>query len=102
MANSRSLLQLLRLLDHGNDDNETETDIDDEPVETQPRHSPNSDVAATPQQRVKPQKQSPASFNNKGTQNMTGLINNTGYTKGNGNGAIIFGGFDSSNKRYYR
>lgn len=102
MANSRSLMQLLRLLDDGDDDNDTETDIDDEPVETQPRHSRNSDVAATTQQRAKPQNQPPASFNNKGTQNMRGLINNAGYTKGNGNGAIIFGGFDSSNRRYNR
>ncbi|WVZ11604.1 hypothetical protein V8G54_016134 [Vigna mungo] len=31
------------------------------------------------------------SFNNTGTQNMRGLINNTGYTKGNGNGSIVFG-----------
>jgi len=96
MASSRSsLLQLLRLLD-GND---TATDTDDEPVETQPRHSPNSNVVA-PQRRDTPQDQSLASFNNTGTQNMKGLINNTGYTKGNGNGSIIFGGFDSSNRRY--
>ncbi|XP_058730547.1 uncharacterized protein LOC131602442 [Vicia villosa] len=102
MANSRSLMQLLRLLDDGGDDTDTYTDTDDEPAETQPQHSPNSDVATTTQRQAKPQNKSPASFNNKGTQNMTGLINNTGYTKGNGNGAIIFGGFDSSNKRYNR
>lgn len=96
MASSRSsLLQLLRLLD-GHD---TETDTDDEPVEPQPRHSPNSNVVA-PQRHDTSQDQSLASFNNTGTQNMKGLINNSGYTKGNGNGSIIFGGFDSSNRRY--
>ncbi|KAK7348079.1 hypothetical protein VNO80_22628 [Phaseolus coccineus] len=41
-----------------------------------------------------------ASFNNTGTQNMSGLINNTGYTKGNGNGSIVFGGFNSSTNSY--
>jgi hypothetical protein len=92
MASSRSpLLQLLRLLD-GND-------TDDESIETRSRYSPNSDVTA-PRQRATPQDQSLASYNNKGTQNMKGLINNSGYTKGNGNGSIIFGGFDSSNRRY--
>ncbi|KAJ1395293.1 hypothetical protein SESBI_33445 [Sesbania bispinosa] len=84
-----SLLQLLRLFDD-----------DEEPVETRPRrHSPNPDVVTPPQYHT-PQEQPRASFNNTGTQNMRGLINNTGYTKGNGNGSIIFGGFDSSNRRY--
>ncbi|KEH32342.1 hypothetical protein MtrunA17_Chr4g0068261 [Medicago truncatula] len=96
MASSRSsLLQLLRLLD-GHD---TETDTDDELVEPQPRHSPNSNAVA-PQRHDTSQDQFLASFNNTGTQNMKGLINNSGYTKGNGNGSIIFGGFDSSNRRY--
>jgi hypothetical protein len=31
-----------------------------------------------------------------GTPHMQGLINNTGYVQGNGNGSIILGGFDSS------
>lgn len=37
---------------------------------------------------------------NTGTQNMEGLINNTGYVEGNGNGCIILGGFDSSTKTF--
>ncbi|CAI8583926.1 unnamed protein product [Vicia faba] len=102
MANSRSLMQLLHLLDDGDDDTDAYTDTDDEPVETQPRRSPNSDVTPATQQLAKPRNQPPSSFNNKGTQNMRGLINNTGYTKGNGNGSIVFGGFDSSNRRYNR
>ncbi|TKY54224.1 hypothetical protein E2542_SST18630 [Spatholobus suberectus] len=78
-----SLVQLLRLLGGV-----------EEPMETQPRHSPNPGVVA-PRRSEEPPRDS---FNNTGTQNMRGLINNTGYTKGNGNGSIIFGGFDSSNK----
>ncbi|GAU37443.1 hypothetical protein TSUD_206790 [Trifolium subterraneum] len=74
-------------------------DTDDELVETRSRYWPNSDVTA-PRQRVTPQDQSLASYNNTGTQNMKGLINNSGYAIGNGNGSIIFGSFDSSNRRY--
>ncbi|KAI4346183.1 hypothetical protein L6164_013255 [Bauhinia variegata] len=33
---------------------------------------------------------------NSGTQNIEGLVNNTGSVNGNGNGAMVFGGFDSS------
>lgn len=79
-----SLLQLLRLLDGNNN-------ID--PVEARPRHSPNDVVAPRQINGTIPQDQPLASFSNTGTQNMKGLINNTGYTKGNGNGSIIFGGF---------
>ncbi|KAK7246274.1 hypothetical protein RIF29_41136 [Crotalaria pallida] len=42
----------------------------------------------------------PHSFNNSGTQNMEGLINNTGYVEGNGNGSIVFGNFDSSTRTF--
>ncbi|KAI4346194.1 hypothetical protein L6164_013266 [Bauhinia variegata] len=35
-------------------------------------------------------------FMNSGTQHIGGLINNTGQTNGNGNGSVVFGGFDSS------
>ncbi|KAI4334954.1 hypothetical protein L6164_013649 [Bauhinia variegata] len=35
-------------------------------------------------------------FHNAGTQNMMGLINNTGHTNGNGNGSVILGGFNNS------
>ncbi|KAK7363493.1 hypothetical protein VNO77_05637 [Canavalia gladiata] len=77
-----SLLQLLRLLDDG-----------DDPAETRPRHPPNNPGVVAPHQPK-------ASFNNTGTQHMAGLINNTGYTKGNGNGSIILGGFDSSTRNY--
>nr|KYP57895.1 hypothetical protein KK1_004179 [Cajanus cajan] len=81
-----SFLQLLCLLD----DNEDR-------VETRPRHFPNPVVAPRHSYSEEPPR---ASFNNTGTQNMRGLINNTGYTKGNGNGSIIFGGFDSSKSWY--
>ncbi|KAK7387987.1 hypothetical protein VNO78_22786 [Psophocarpus tetragonolobus] len=74
--------QLFRLLDEM-----------EEPTETRPRRlprrSPNHGAVARP-------RHTDPSFNNTGTQNMRGLINNTGYTKGNGNGSIVFGGFDSS------
>ncbi|KAI4346182.1 hypothetical protein L6164_013260 [Bauhinia variegata] len=35
-------------------------------------------------------------FHNSGTQHIGGLINNTGNVNGNGNGSIVYGGFDSS------
>lgn len=38
--------------------------------------------------------------NSTGTQNLEGLINNTGYVQGNGNGSIIMGGFDSSTNTF--
>ena len=79
-----SLFRLFRVFDDA-----------DESVETQPRHNPNQGVVA-PGHSATTQELPCASFNNTGTQNMRGLINNIGYTKGNGNGSIIFGGFDSS------
>ncbi|KAG5023801.1 hypothetical protein JHK85_020143 [Glycine max] len=66
---------------------------------THPRHSPNPGAVAHPRHSHKELPR--ASFNNTGTQNIRGLINNTGCTKGNGNGSIVFGGFDSSNKSCY-
>ncbi|PNY16211.1 hypothetical protein L195_g012926, partial [Trifolium pratense] len=71
--------QLFRFLDS----NDTDDELVEELVETRSRHLPNSDVTA-PRQRAMPQDQSLASYNNRGTQNMKGLINNSGYTKGNG------------------
>ncbi|CAJ1940869.1 unnamed protein product [Sphenostylis stenocarpa] len=61
-----------------------------EPMQTaQPRRrSPNPGAVAHPRHY---EEEPRASFNNTGTQNMSGLINNTGYTKGNGNGSIVFG-----------
>ncbi|XP_045832190.1 uncharacterized protein LOC123923544 [Trifolium pratense] len=94
-SSSSSFRQLLRFLDS----NDTDDELVEELVETRSRHLPNSDVTA-PRQRAMPQDQSLASYNNRGTQNMKGLINNSGYTRGNGNGSIIFGSFDSSNRRY--
>ncbi|CAL5184283.1 unnamed protein product [Lathyrus oleraceus] len=78
-----SLVELLRLLDN---------EARDEP-QPQPRRR-NRKAAA--------RRQNPPSdtLSNSGTQNMEGLINNTGYVQGNGNGSIIYGGFDSSTKTY--
>ncbi|KAG5011063.1 hypothetical protein JHK82_019700 [Glycine max] len=74
--------------------------VGEEPMEaTHPRHSPNPGAVAHPRHSHKELPR--ASFNNTGTQNIRGLINNTGCTKGNGNGSIVFGGFDSSNKSCY-
>ena len=77
-----SLMQLLRLVD------------EDLGVEPRPRPRPNRSGASC--------HNSPShSASNSGTQNLHGLINNTGYVNGNGNGSIVFGGFDSSTKNYY-
>ena len=82
-------LQLLRFLDDGND-----------PAETRPRNrnSPNRDHVASHHDDTPHQPR--AKFNNTGTQNLRGLINNTGYTKGNGNGCFVLGDFDSSTRNY--
>ncbi|QCD80053.1 hypothetical protein DEO72_LG2g372 [Vigna unguiculata] len=67
---------------------------DGEPMQTtQPRRR-SQNPSAVP--RSAHNEEPRASFNNTGTQNMRGLINNAGYTKGNGNGSIVFGGFNSS------
>ncbi|CAK8531570.1 unnamed protein product [Lathyrus sativus] len=78
-----SLLELLRLLD------------DEAADERQPQPRRRNRRAAA--RRQNPPKDT---FSNSGTQNMEGLINNAGYVEGNGNGAIIYGGFDSSTKTY--
>ncbi|KAK4265883.1 hypothetical protein QN277_026875 [Acacia crassicarpa] len=67
------------------------------PVETRPQHGAadvpqGRPVAAAPAPNLAP------GFSNTGTQNMKGLINNTGFTTGNGNGSIIFGSFDTSTR----
>ncbi|BAT77065.1 hypothetical protein LR48_Vigan01g299600 [Vigna angularis] len=68
-----------------------------EPMQTtQPRRRSQNPAARSAHTEEEPR----ASFNNTGTQNMRGLINNTGYTKGNGNGSIVFGGFNSSTNSY--
>ncbi|ESW26358.1 hypothetical protein PHAVU_003G112800 [Phaseolus vulgaris] len=70
-----------------------------EPMQTpQPRRQ--SRNPGTVARSGHPEEEPRASFNNTGTQNMSGLINNTGYTKGNGNGSIVFGGFNSSTNSY--
>lgn len=86
-----SLQQLLRLFGQFDDE--------DDHVQTQTRNHANP-VAVAPQHNATVPKLPRAEFNNTGTQNMKGLINNTGYTKGNGNGSIVFGGFDSSSRTY--
>lgn len=78
-----SLAQLLRLLE------------EDHVEEPQPRRrNRNTRVGARRQNSTS------HSLSNTGTQNMEGLINNTGYVQGNGNGSIVFGGFDSSTKNF--
>ncbi|OIW19859.1 hypothetical protein TanjilG_27225 [Lupinus angustifolius] len=102
---SNSLLHLLGMFDDDDDDDEDDT------METQSRNYPNHGVVAPRRNATQPPNHGavaprrnatkpPAAFNNTGTQNLRGLINNTGYTKGNGNGSIIFGGFDSSTRTY--
>nr|AFK40833.1 unknown [Lotus japonicus] len=81
---SGSLFNLLRIFDPVEDH-----------VEARQRNSPNP-VAPPSQESPR----SSSSFNNTGTQNLRGLINNTGYTKGNGNGSVIFGGFDSTTRNH--
>ncbi|CAL0320104.1 unnamed protein product [Lupinus luteus] len=101
---SNSLLHLLSMFD---DDDDDENDT----IETQHRNYPNHGVVAPRRNATQPPNggvvaprrnatQPRASLNNTGTHNMKGLINNTGYIKGNGNGSIIFGGFDSSTRTY--
>ncbi|KAE9604491.1 hypothetical protein Lal_00011059 [Lupinus albus] len=82
-----SLLQLLNFFD------------DDDLMETQPRNYPNRGGVA-PRRSATVTKLPGAAVNNTGKQNMKGLINNTGYTMGNGNGSIIFGAFDSTTRTY--
>ncbi|ESW19348.1 hypothetical protein PHAVU_006G117000 [Phaseolus vulgaris] len=87
-----SLTWLRRLLDQTEDDE----------APPQPRRNRNTRYRAPRNTNAPPaHHSSPPQFNNSGTQNMTGLINNTGYVEGNGNGSIISGGFDSSTKNYY-
>ncbi|KAJ7955217.1 hypothetical protein O6P43_021846 [Quillaja saponaria] len=66
-----------------------------------PHNDPYYADALVPARHSQPQN-NPAgfSFHNSGTQNLKGLINNTGYTSGNGNGSIVFGNstFDGSRK----
>ncbi|KAE9608341.1 hypothetical protein Lalb_Chr08g0234451 [Lupinus albus] len=89
---SSSLLHMFGMFD---DDDEDDDDI----METQPRNYSNHGVVAPPRRNAKqppnhgvvapPRRNAPqprASLNNTGTQNLRGLINNTGYTKGNGVG----------------
>ena len=75
--------------------------FEDDPMETRPQH--NNLTAAgggVRQLNEVAARDSPVfSYNNTGTQVMRGLINNTGYTKGNGNGSIILGNFDTSTRR---
>ncbi|AES65015.1 hypothetical protein MtrunA17_Chr2g0294521 [Medicago truncatula] len=82
-----SLMQLLNLLDE---------DHVEEPQPRQPRRRNRNGSSAV----ARRQKPPPDTFSNGGTQNMEGLINNTGYVHGNGNGSIIFGGFDSSTMNF--
>ncbi|KAK7412886.1 hypothetical protein VNO78_04609 [Psophocarpus tetragonolobus] len=92
MANmADSLAGLLRLLD--------QVPREDEPPSPplQPRRNRNPRPRAPRHNARSP----PQSLNNSGTQNIKGLINNTGYVEGNGNGSIIFGGFDSTTNTYY-
>ncbi|CAL0304951.1 unnamed protein product [Lupinus luteus] len=85
-----SLLQLHNFFDDEDEDDR---------IETQPGNYPNSGGVAPPHSTTVT-KLPHASLNNTGTQNMKGLINNNGYTMGNGNGSIIFGAFDSSTRTY--
>ncbi|KAJ7980377.1 hypothetical protein O6P43_003660 [Quillaja saponaria] len=66
----------------------------------QPANNPYDSEALVPAQYPHPQPpNNPGfSFNNSGTQNMRGLINNTGYTSGEGNGSLVFGTFQSSRR----
>ncbi|TKY72510.1 hypothetical protein E2542_SST01251 [Spatholobus suberectus] len=83
---SDSSMQLLRLLD--------ENPVDE--PQAQPRRNRNR----VPRHNAPSRDSSPQSVSNSGTQHMKGLINNTGYVKGNGNGSVIFGTFDSSIRTY--
>jgi len=83
-----SMLQLLRLLDE---------DHVEEPQPRQPPRRRNRNGTSAVARRQNPP---PDTHSNSGTQNMEGLINNTGYVHGNGNGSIIFGGFDSSTMNF--
>uniref|UniRef100_A0A151UFC7 Uncharacterized protein n=1 Tax=Cajanus cajan TaxID=3821 RepID=A0A151UFC7_CAJCA len=80
-----SLMQLMRLLG--------EDHVDEPQPQPQPhtrRRNRNITRARAP----------PQSLSNSGTQNMKGLINNTGYVEGNGNGSIIFGSFDATTRTF--
>ena len=70
--------------------------FEDDPMETRPQHNNLTAAGAGVLQRNEAAAQdSPVfSYNNSGTQAMRGLINNTDYTKGNGNGSIILGNFE--------
>ncbi|KAK7329551.1 hypothetical protein VNO77_23721 [Canavalia gladiata] len=88
-----SLMQLLRLLD--------ENPVEGAQAQAQPRRHRNTRGGALRHNAPSNSHNSPPqSFNNSSTQNMKGLINNAGYVQGNGNGSIIFGGFDSSTRTF--
>ncbi|KAL4397988.1 hypothetical protein HN51_002568 [Arachis hypogaea] len=76
-----SLFRLFGLID----------DEDESDLEPRPLHNQGGGVASS-RKSTKPRN----SLNKTETQNLKGLINNTGHAEGNGNGSIIFGGFDSS------
>jgi len=92
MADRDPTARLMRLLDQ----------MEEDEAPPQPRRNRNTRYRA-PRSNNAPSahSSSPGQFNNSGTQNMSGLINNTGYVVGNGNGSIISGGFDSSTKNYH-
>ena len=72
--------------------------LENHQTETRPRHNNLTAAGAGVPQRNEAAAQNlpVVSYSNSGTQELRGLINNTGYTKGNGNGSVILGNFDTS------
>ncbi|CAJ1963206.1 unnamed protein product [Sphenostylis stenocarpa] len=80
-----SLARLMRLLDQMEEGEAP-------PPPPPPRRNRNNRSRAPPYNNVRSSNHSPPpQLNNSGTQNMKGLINNTGYVEGNGNGSIVLG-----------